>query len=133
MFNSLNLTDGVVSLRAFQAEDVPPLYEAALETLPDLIPWMSWAHPDYPASEMEEYIRAVRRNWDAGTHYAFAVTDAGNGDMFGAASLSHIHPVYNFCNLGYWIRSSRRGRGLAGRAARLAAQFAFAQVGLIRV
>ena len=133
MFNSLNLTDGVVSLRTFQPEDAQPLYEAAVESLPDLIPWMSWAHPDYRQSEMEEYIRIVRRNWDIGTHYAFAITDACNGVMLGAASLSHIHPVYNFCNLGYWIRSSRRGNGLAGRAAHLAAKFAFEQVGLIRV
>jgi RimJ/RimL family protein N-acetyltransferase len=53
--------------------------------------------------------------------------------MLGAASLSHIHPVYRFCNLGYWVRTTRRGQGLAARAARLAAQFAFEQVGLIRV
>jgi RimJ/RimL family protein N-acetyltransferase len=53
--------------------------------------------------------------------------------MLGAASLSHIHAVYNFGNLGYWIRSSRRGNGLASRAARLAAKFGFEQLGLLRV
>jgi RimJ/RimL family protein N-acetyltransferase len=133
MFNSLNLTDGVISLRAFQQDDAAPLYRAALESLTDLIPWMSWAHPDYRESEMDEYVRIVRRNWEMCTQYAFAIADLHDGSMLGAASLSHIHPVYNFCNLGYWIRSSRRGNGLAGRAARLAAKFAFEQVGLIRV
>jgi RimJ/RimL family protein N-acetyltransferase len=40
--------------------------------------------------------------------------------------------VYHFCNLGYWIRSSRHGEGIAGRSAKLAARFAFEKVKLIR-
>ena len=46
--------------------------------------------------------------------------------------VDHIHPVYKFCNLGYWVRTSRHGRGIAGRAAKLIAQFAFEKVNLIR-
>ena len=66
-----------------------------------------------------------------GAYFGFATT---RDDTFlGVCSLSHIHPVYHFCNLGYWIRSSRRGQGLAGRAARLAARFAFERLNLIRV
>ena len=43
-----------------------------------------------------------------------------------------IHPVYHFCNLGYWVRTSRQGQGIAGRAAQLAARFAFEKAKLIR-
>ena len=46
---------------------------------------------------------------------------------------SHIHPVYFYCNLGYWVRASQRGRGTAGHAARLAARFAFEELLLARV
>ena len=133
MFHKLKLTDSTLNLRAFEPQDVQPYYLAVRESLSDLIPWMSWAHRDYRPSEAEEYITIVRRNWELGTQYSFAITDARDGSILGAASLTHIHPAYNFCNLGYWIRSSRRGNGLAGRAARLAAKFAFEQVGLIRV
>ena len=133
MFNTLSLTDNIVTLRPFQTADVDALYDAARESLEALIPWMSWAHPDYSRKDAAEFIRIVRGTWEAGTYYAFAVTDARDGSMLGAASLSHIHPVYHFCNLGYWIRTARRGQGLAARAARLAAKFGFEQVGLIRV
>lgn len=133
MLNELNLTDQVVCLRPFQPVDVKPLYAAARESLDDLIPWMSWAHPAYSEHEVAEYIRIVRNSWDAGTYFAFAIIDPRDETILGVASLSHIHPIYQFCNLGYWIRTSRRGKGLAGRAARLAARFGFEQLGLIRV
>jgi RimJ/RimL family protein N-acetyltransferase len=47
--------------------------------------------------------------------------------------LSSIHPIYHFCNLGYWVRTSCHGQGIAGRAAKLTARFAFEHLGLIRV
>jgi ribosomal-protein-serine acetyltransferase len=133
MINYPTLTDKIVTLRSFQSGDAEPFYAAARESLGELIPWMTWAHPAYSEHDVTEYIRIVRDSWEAGTFFAFAITDAHNGTMLGAASLSHIHPVYHFCNLGYWIRTSRRGNGLAGRAARLAAGFGFEQLGLIRV
>jgi ribosomal-protein-serine acetyltransferase len=132
MFNQPLLTDKIVALRRFHPRDVDALYAAARESLDDLIPWMSWAHPAYSRDEVAEYVRIVGESWDAGRYYAFAITDARDGMMLGVASLSHVHPVYHFCNLGYWIRSSRRGNGLAARAARLAAKFGFEQLGLIR-
>lgn len=133
MFNQPLLTDKVIALRRFQPRDVDALYAAARESLDDLIPWMTWAHPAYSRDEVAEYVRIVGETWGAGRYYAFAITDARDGTMLGAASLSHIHPVYNFCNLGYWIRSSRRGNGLASRAARMAAKFGFEQLGLLRI
>lgn len=133
MFSQPLLTDKVVALRRFLPRDADALYAATRESLNDLIPWMSWATPHYGLGEVKEYIRVVGETWESGRYYAFAITDARDGTMLGAVSLSHIHPVYNFCNLGYWIRSSRRGNGLASRAARLAAKFGFEQLHLLRV
>lgn len=133
MFSEPILTDKSVALRRFHPRDVDALYAATHESLDDLIPWMTWATPHYGRAEVAEYIRVVGETWEAGRYYAFAITDACDGTMLGAASLSHVHPVYNFCNLGYWIRRSRRGNGLASRAARLAAKFGFEKLGLLRV
>ena len=133
MFSKISLSDGVVTLRPFYEDDLRPFYTAIHESLEALIPWMSWAHTGYTEKDAENYIRMARNGWDAASLFVFAITDAQSGDMLGAVSLSHIHPIYHFCNLGYWVRSSRRGNGIAGRAARLAAQFGFERVSLIRV
>jgi RimJ/RimL family protein N-acetyltransferase len=94
---------------------------------------MSWAHDGYSLEEAKDFIRITRARWEDGSLYAFAITDAKSGSILGGCSLSHIHPVYHLCNLGYWVRTSRHREGIAVRATKLAARFAFERIGLIRV
>ena len=47
--------------------------------------------------------------------------------------MNFINRVHQIGNLGYWVRSTAAGRGVATQAARLMARFAFEQVGLHRV
>ena len=130
---SQEITDGTVLLRPFRLEDAQETFTAVRESLADLKPWMSWAYDDYSFNDAREFIRITRARWQEGVLYAFAITDAKSGLILGGCSLSHIHPVYHLCNLGYWVRSKRRGRGIAGRATLLAARYAFEKVGLVRV
>lgn len=129
---STSITDQVVALRPFHVEDSTQLYEAVRESLTELKPWMSWAHDEYSKAEAEDFIRITRARWEEKTLYAFAITDAQTGEVLGGCSLSHLHPVYQLCNVGYWVRTARHGEGLAGRAAKLAACFGFEHAGLIR-
>lgn len=131
MPSSVQLVDEELHLRPFRFTDSPQLYQAIHESLQDLTPWMSWATRNYTEMSAREYITIARARWDDHTFYAFAIT---RGDqILGACTLSSIHSIYHFCNLGYWVRTSCRGQGIAGRAARLTARFAFEELGLIRV
>ena len=130
---SNEIIDGTVLMRPFRFADAEELFAAVRESLAELKPWMSWAYDGYSLSEAKEFIRITRARWEEGTLYAFVITDAKSGSVLGGCSLSHIHPVYHLCNLGYWVRTSRRGEGIAVRATRLAARYAFEKVGLIRV
>lgn len=126
------MTDGVVALRLFRLEDISQVYEAVRESLTGLKPWMSWAHDAYSPQDAEDFIRITRARWEERSLFAFAITDAKTGDILGGCSLSHKHPIYHYCNLGYWVRTSRQGAGIAGRSARLAARNGFEQEGIIR-
>lgn len=130
---SEEITDGVILMRRFHLNDAEETFAAVRESLADLKPWMSWAHDGYSIQEAKEFIRVTRARWEEGTLFAFAIIDAKNGSVLGGCSLSHIHPVYHLCNLGYWVRTSRRGEGIAVRATKLGARYAFEKVGLIRV
>jgi RimJ/RimL family protein N-acetyltransferase len=132
MFPFITLTDGVVTLRPFEFGEDNDLLRAVQESIPELQPWMSWANERYTSETALNFIALTRTYWSNGSLYAFAITDAQTGALIGGCSLSHIHPVYHFCNLGYWVRTSRQREGLAGRAAQLAARFAFEKVKLIR-
>src|SRR5512143_3729898 len=127
------LTDGNVTLRPFQNTDAPELYAAVRESLADLKPWMSWAHDGYSQRESTDFITITRAKWGEGTFFGFAITEARNGRLVGGCNLSHVHPFYHFCNLGYWVRASCQGNGLAGQAALLAARFGLERLRLLRV
>ena len=120
-------------MRPFRPTDADETFAAVRESLTELKPWMSWAYDSYSLQDANEFIRITRARWEEGTLYAFVITDAKSGLVLGGCSLSHIHPVYHLCNLGYWVRPSRRGEGIAVRATKLAARYAFEKIGLIRV
>ncbi len=132
MYPFIKLTDEVVALRPFEFGDERELQKAVKESLPELKPWMSWADDKYSYDTALDYVTMARAFWSSGAMYSFAIVDAKSGEFLGGCSLSHIHPIYHFCNLGYWIRTTRRGSGFAGRAAKLSARFAFEKANLIR-
>ena len=127
-----SITDGVVTLRPVRDEDAEQIFEAVCESLTELKPWMSWAHDGYSLADVDDFIRMNHAGWQSGTQFDFAIMDAKNGSFIGICGLNHFHPVYHLCNLGYWVRTSRHGDGLAGRAALLAARYGFEHGGLIR-
>lgn len=133
MFPFLKLTDNIITLRPFEFGEENELHKAVQESLVELSPWMSWANEAYTSEVASSFITVTRAQWSNGGMYAFAISDSQTGQILGGCSLSHIHPVYHFCNLGYWVRTSRHGEGFAARATKLIAQFAFEKVRLIRV
>jgi RimJ/RimL family protein N-acetyltransferase len=132
MFPFITLTDGVVTLRSYEFGDVPVLHQAIQESLVQLGPWMSWATKNYSQEVAQNFVTVSRAEWSKGGLYGFAILNAQTGEFLGGCGLSHIHPVYHFCNLGYWIRSPQHGHGYAGRSAKLVARFAFEKLNLIR-
>ena len=131
MLSSIQLTDEELLLRPFRLDDASNLYCAVRESLNELSPWMSWATDGYSERTAREYITIARARWEEHTYYALAILR--QDELLGTCTLSSIHSLYRFCNLGYWVRTSYHGQGIAGRAAKLAARFAMEHLGLIRV
>jgi len=127
---SIQLVDKDLLLRPFRVDDAMQLYCAVKESLKELKPWMSWATEDYTELTAREYIAITRARWEEHTLFAFAITR--DDEIVGGCTLSSIHPIYHYCNVGYWVRTLHHGQGIAGHAARLAVRFGFENVGLIR-
>ncbi|NWF63179.1 MAG: GNAT family N-acetyltransferase [Chloroflexi bacterium] len=132
MFPFAKLTDGFVTIRPYEFGEEHALFAAVQESLGELHPWMSWATEKYTLQTARDFIAIARAEWSRGTLYSFAITHAESGDFLGGCGLSQFHPVYQFCNLGYWVRASKHGQGIAVRAAKLAARFAFERAKAIR-
>jgi len=121
-----------VSIRPFQLSDAASLYEAIIESAEALKPWMPWCRSDYRISDTQEWIEAQIQAFQLGEQYQFAIV-LRDQTIAGACGLNGIQPQNRLANLGYWVRTSACGRGIATKAARLLAQWAFANTELDRL
>jgi len=130
---NVQLTDGFVLLRPYVSEDTPRLHEAAMESQPQIQAWMGWCPPDYAIETSRAWVADRPEKWAQGAAYEFAITDPRDGTYLGGCGLNGINTGARFCNLGYWVRTSRTKKGVATAATRLLARFAFAELKLQRL
>jgi RimJ/RimL family protein N-acetyltransferase len=125
-------TDGVVTIRPYRPDDADALYAAVRESVDELRPWLPWAE-GYTRADSEEWIATRADAWAQGEAFSFCVTDAEEGTLLGGVGLNQLDATHRRANLGYWVRSSRTGSGVATRAVRLTAQFGIETAELQRI
>ncbi len=121
-----------VCLRRCALEDADALFAAACESIDDMHPWMPWCHPGYAIEESHAWLAAQVPAFDARQEFSFAIVDR-SGRYLGGCGLNRIDAANRRANLGYWIRSSATGRGVATSAVRLVRDWAFTHTDLIRL
>jgi RimJ/RimL family protein N-acetyltransferase len=126
-------TDGRIAVRRFLPTDLGAFYGAIDESRAALAPWMPWMHDGYTIADTADWLGARDAEWDAGQDFSMLVVDTASGAALGASGLNQINREQRIANLGYWVRSSTTGRGVASAAARLVARWAFAEAGFGRV
>ncbi len=127
------LSDDVVKIRRYCADDIPLLFEAARESTNELSAWVSWCHPNYTIEDSRSFVLSRETAWNQKTVFAFAVFDVSSNLFLGGVGVNQINRNHNFANLGYWVRSNQTGRGVATAATLLAAEFGFEELELNRI
>lgn len=127
------LSDGQVMIRPYRAEDTNAVYEAVRESIREISVWMPWCHPDYAIEETTAFITSREEAWTSDREYTFGIFDAGTRKFLGSTGLNFVNRVHNCANLGYWVRSSATGRGVASAAARLVARYGLEHLGFQRI
>lgn len=127
------LADDRLILRAWRDEDAAELHVAVRESVASVGRWLPWCRADYGMAQARAWTAHCREGWQTGEQFAFVMRDAAGGELLGGCGLNQLNAVHRSANLGYWVRASRQGRGIAAAAARLVARFGFAELGLIRI
>ncbi|MCI0359384.1 MAG: GNAT family N-acetyltransferase [Planctomycetaceae bacterium] len=121
-----------VSIRPYTLADAPALFEAARESVAEVHLWLPWCHAGYQADDAQTWIKSQIEALANRTAYAFLIEDDA-GRFLGGCGLNQINDAHRLANLGYWVRTSAAGQGIAPRAVRLVAEWALANTNLQRL
>jgi RimJ/RimL family protein N-acetyltransferase len=129
----LALSDGAVEIRQFESQDLPALYQATAESINQLCTWMNWCTPNYSIDDCRRFLADATTAWELGSEFNFAIIDREHNLLHGSIALNRIDRTNDSANVGYWVRRTQAGRGIASRALRLVSRFAFGGLALERL
>ena len=125
--------DDTIILRPLALTDAPNIVEAINESLIELRRFMSWAHfPQTVESQRARIITAIYDYW-SGKDYALGVFGNTTNRFLGGTGF-HRRTLNSLgLEVGYWMRSSMAGQGLATAVTRSLIVYGFEYLGLKRV
>ena len=125
----LPLSDGVVAVRPFTADDAEAIARASQDA--EILRW-TLTEEGLTAALVKAWIDDVAHEMSEGGNVrlaiAYAVSNAAVGQVGVAPDWSA-----STAELFYWLAAPARGRGLTARAVRLVTAWAFRELGLARV
>lgn len=119
--------------RPARIEDIETHFVAARESLREVGRWLSWCREDMTLDDSRIWIEKCIDAWKSGEFYGFYLFDRHDGGFVGCSTINEIDRARLRANLGYWIRTSRQGRGMASEAVPTVARFGFEVLGLQRL
>jgi RimJ/RimL family protein N-acetyltransferase len=109
------VTERVV-VRCWEPNDAPLLKEAVDSSLDELRPWLPWALNEPQTVEVKvQLLRRFRAQFDLGEDFVYGLFSRDESEVVGGSGF-HRRVGEGAFEIGYWIRSSRAGQGLATEA-----------------
>lgn len=111
------------------SDDVDAITAACQD--PEVPRWTTVPSP-YTRKDGEEFVELVASWWAEGIETVWAIRN--EGELAGMIGLHRItaHP-HGEAEIGYWGTAAHRGKGIMGEAGRAVVDFAFAELGLVRL
>jgi len=123
------LHHGLTTLRPLQASDIPLIYEALQDPL---IPLFTTIPAGYTLANAEHFVneRSPISFMDR-KEIAFAIVH--DGTFAGVISHHSINHSDHVAEIGYWMASHMRGKGIGTTAAKLITDYGFTTMGFRRI
>lgn len=131
--HAITLMGESLVLRPFRLQDAAEICHAVRQSLTELGQWLSWCHADYSLDDTLDFLRARPEAFRRDGEYSFAILSRTSGEFLGATGINQIDEAVRRANLGYWLRTSATGKGVATVATRLLARWAFETLELQRI
>jgi len=121
--------DGFV-LRIERPEDAAAIAQAFLDDPHLAVDWGVDEAPDEAAALAQ--IERARSLWEEGEGRHFAIADPDDA-LIGGVNFHRIEPGHRRAEVGFWLATGARGRGIGPRAVEAACRWAFERYDLDRI
>ena len=121
------MTDGRISIRKYRLGDEFALYEGVSELIVELTRW-GFYHVGFTMEDAVNDVVSRITTWTEGKIYTFLIEELPGRVFVGNCKIEELEPEINHASLGWWVRSSKTGKGIATAAGRLVAQAAFEEL-----
>jgi RimJ/RimL family protein N-acetyltransferase len=130
-YERIALRRGEITLRPFVPGDVLSL--VAIVQDPEIVRF-SYLPPEWRTEPgARKYIDSLAPLAAAGRRIDLAVEDARSGSLVGHAALRGISWRHRQADVATWVAAEYRDRGIAGEALDLLSEWAFSELGMLRM
>lgn len=84
-------------------------------------------------AEAEQLVRSIQELFRKQTLFQWVIEEGDSGRVIGTTTLASVDAANKRAEIGFALARDRWGEGLAGAAVELALQFAFVELGLMRI
>ena len=119
--------------RCWDPRDALAVKEAIDSSLDELRPWMPWAlNEPQTVEEKVQLLRRFRGQFDLGENFVYGLFARDESEVVGGSGF-HRRVGEGAFEIGYWIRSSRAGQGLATEVTAALTRVGFEVCGVDRI
>jgi RimJ/RimL family protein N-acetyltransferase len=111
-------------LRAAKSHDGPEAFEAVVESVNELKPWMPWVHPEPLLESSIRFHAEAQAKWYSREMLDFQWHDKATGRLIGKGGFHTINWTVPKLEIGYWVRTSMAGKGYCTEAVNALVSFA---------
>lgn len=125
-----------LTLRIPTREDGTAVFDAVSETLPSLrqfSAFMPWANHPPSVAASTDFCVSARAAFDEARDYAFLIVRHHDDRVLGSCGLHHVDLDGGRAEVGFWIRKSEQGKGVAKKAIQAIVASALEHLGIQHV
>ena len=122
-----------ILVEKMSSERARDFYEAILESLQELRAQEFIGDSEVTLEEVAQWQEQTDEFWNTDQEYHFQILETTSTQLVGWGFLNNVKRRYQMANLGYFVRTSRVGEGIATEAARLIARYGFEKLGFQRI
>ena len=127
------ITTSRLIIRPYTAGDITEQVDAIIESVTTVGRWLPWCNSTYSVKDAAEWFVICEQSMAASLSYDLGIFYKSSRELVGSIAINEIRANHKLGNIGYWVRESAQGKGIAAEAVEAIAEFGFNLLGLVRL